>query len=105
MGTTTPLQDSEWWRVAVWALRAGYAGLLVAISGVFVFTSGSTRSVLTVGIAIWLAAALVTLTSAFRARHLLQGPRPGLWAMRFMLVRDTLRRHQVPRSQHGVPDP
>jgi hypothetical protein len=40
---------------------------------------------------IWLAAAVVTLTGFFWARHELLEPRPGYWSMRFMLIRDTVR--------------
>jgi len=41
---------------------------------------------------IWLAAAAaaVTLTGFFWARHELPEPRPGYWSMRFMLIRDTI---------------
>jgi hypothetical protein len=79
------------WRMAVWALRAGYVGLIVAIVGLIVMSSGSTPWVLAVGVLIWLAAAAVTLTGFLWCRHELPEPRPGYWSMRFMLIRDTVR--------------
>jgi hypothetical protein len=85
------LRNNGHWRMAVWALRAGYLGLAVGIAGIIAMSSGSTSWVLAAGVIIWLAAAAVTLTGAFWARHELSGERPGLWAMRFMLIRDTVR--------------
>ena len=76
--------------MAVWALRVGYFGLAVAIVGLIVMLSGSTPWVLAVGVIIWLATAVVTLTGFFRARHELPEPRPGYWSMRFMLIHDTV---------------
>ena len=76
--------------MAVWALRVGYLGLIVGIAGLVVMLSGSTPWILAAGVIIWLAAAAVTLTGVFRARHDLPEPRPGLWPMRFMLLRDTV---------------
>ena len=84
------LRDNGHWRMAVWALRVGYLGLIVGIAGLVVMLSGSTPWVLAAGVIIWLAAAAVTLTGVFRARHDLPEPRPGLWPMRFMLLRDTV---------------
>ncbi len=85
------LQQIRHWRMAVWALRVGYLGLGVAIAGVIVLSSGSTPWVLAAGVAVWLAAAAVTVTGVFSARHELSEPRPGLWSLRFMLIRDTVR--------------
>ena len=76
--------------MAVWSLRVGYLGLIVGIAGLVVMLSGSTPWILAAGVIIWLAAAAVTLTGVFRARHDLPEPRPGLWPMRFMLLRDTV---------------
>jgi hypothetical protein len=73
----------------------GYAALAIGIAGVIVTLSGSTPWVLAVGLVGWLTAAAVTLTEFFRARHELPDPRPGLWSMRFMLIRDTMQ----PRSR------
>jgi hypothetical protein len=81
--------------MAVWALRVGFSGLAVGIVGLIVRLSGSTPWVLAVGVIVWLVAAAVALTGFFWARRELSEPRPGLWSMRFMLMRDTAR----PRSQ------
>jgi O-antigen/teichoic acid export membrane protein len=85
------LQRNRQWRMAVWALRVGFAGLAVAIAGVVVLLGGATPWVLAVGAVIWLAAAGVTLTGVVRARYELPEPRPGWWSMRFMLLHDTVR--------------
>ena len=84
------LQRDRHWRMAVWALRAGYVALAVALVGVVVMVSGSTPWVLAAGVIAWLAAAAVTLTGFFMARHDLPEPRPGYWSMRLMLIRDTV---------------
>jgi len=88
------LQGNGHWRMAVWALRVGFVSLAVALAGIIVLVSGSTPWVLAVGVIIWLAVAIVTLTGFLWARHELPEPRPGLWSMRFMLIRDTVH----PRS-------
>lgn len=77
--------------MAVWALRVGYLGLGVAVAGLVLILSGSTPLLLAAGMVVWLAAAAVTLTGFFWARHELSDPRPGYWSMRFMLVHDTVR--------------
>jgi hypothetical protein len=79
------------WRRAVWALRVGYVGLVVGIVGLIALSAGSTPWVLAAGVIIWLGAAAVTLNGVFGARHDLSDLAPGLWAMRFMLIRDTVR--------------
>ncbi len=84
------LQYNGYWRMAVWALRVGYVGLAVAIAGLIVMSLGSTPWVLAVGVIIWLAAAAVTLAGFFWSRHELPEQRPGYWAMRFMLIQDTV---------------
>ena len=78
------------WRMAVWALRVGYFGLAVGVVGLIMVLSGSTPWVLAVGVIIWLAAAVVTVTGVVRARHELPEPRPGYWPLRFMLIHDTV---------------
>ena len=83
------LRHNAHWRMAVWALRVGYVGLAVAVAGLIV--RSSTPWVLAVGVIIWLTAATVTLTGVFWGRHDLPEPRPGLWPLRFMLIRDTMR--------------
>ncbi|HUE08651.1 MAG TPA: hypothetical protein VMP41_14575 [Acidimicrobiales bacterium] len=85
------LQQIRHWRMAVWALRVGYLGLAVAIGGVIVLSTGSTPWVLAVGVAVWVAAAVVTVAGVLSARHELPEPRPGLWPLRFMLLHDTVR--------------
>jgi len=90
MDEPVQLQHAGHWRMAVWALRAGYVGLAVALVGLIVMLAGSTPWVLAVGEIIWLAAAVVTLTGFFWARHELPEPRPGYWSMRFMLIRDSV---------------
>ncbi|HUJ64637.1 MAG TPA: hypothetical protein VLX59_03800 [Acidimicrobiales bacterium] len=93
------LQQNGHWRMAVWALRAGYLALAVAIAGLIVTLSGSTAWILAVGLIIWLAVAAVTLTGFLWARHELPEPRPGYWSMRFMLIHDTVHaRSSAPRS-------
>jgi hypothetical protein len=90
MNEPSELRDNGHWRMAVWALRVGYVGLAVAIAGAIVMSSDSTPWLLAVGVIIWLAAAVVTLTGFFRSRHELPEPRPGYWSMRFMLIHDTV---------------
>jgi hypothetical protein len=85
------LRQNRYWRIAVWALRVGYLGLIVVLAGVVVLSSGSTPWVLVAGVFIWLGAATITLTGFFRARHELPDPKPGYWPMRWMLLRDTFR--------------
>jgi len=93
------LQRNGHWRIAVWALRVGYLALTVGIVGLIMALSGSTPWVLAVGLIIWLAAAAVSLTGFFWARHDLPEPRPGYWSMRFMLIHDTIHdRSSAPRS-------
>jgi hypothetical protein len=84
------LQHIGHWRMAVWALRVGYFGLAVGVVGLIMVLSGSTPWVLAVGVIIWLAAAVVTVTGVVRARHELPEPRPGYWPLRFMLIHDTV---------------
>ena len=91
MDVPAELQRNRHWRMAVWALRCGYAALAVALVGVIVLVSGSTPWVLAVGAILWLACAAVTVTGVFWARHELPEPRPDwFWTMRWMLIRDTV---------------
>jgi hypothetical protein len=84
------LRHNGLWRTAVWSLRVGYIGLAVALAGGVVLLLGGTSWVLAVGVAIWLAVVVVTLTSFLWARHDLSEPRPRLWSMRLMLIHDTV---------------
>jgi len=88
--------------MAVWSLRVGYAALGVALAGLIVMATGSTPWILAGGVILWLAAAAVTVTGVIRARAELPEPRPGLWPMRFMLVRDTV--HSVGSGAKRPPD-
>ena len=90
MNEPVELRDGRDWRMAVWALRLGYVALAVTVVGVVVVASGSTRWVLVIGAVSWLVAAAVTLTGVFRARSRLPEPRPGFWAMRWMILHDTV---------------
>ena len=82
----------------MWALRVGYLGLGGTIVGVIVLSTESTPWVLAVGVAVWLAAAAVTVAGVLSARHELSEPRPGLWPLRFMLIHDTVPRPAVGRT-------
>ena len=78
--------------MAVWALRAGYLGLGVAVAGLISLAFGSTSWVLAAGVIVWLATVPVTLTGFLWARHELPVPRPRLWPMRLMLIHDSVHR-------------
>lgn len=93
------LRDNGHWRTAVAALRVGYLGLVTAAAGLALLASGSTPWVLAVGLGIWLATVPVTLTGFLWSRHELPEPRPRLWSMRLMLIRDTVHA----RSSAGRP--
>jgi len=90
------LQHNRHWRMAVWALRAGYVALAVAIAGLVVLLSQSTPWILLAGVICWLAAAALTVTGVVWARRELPQPRPGYWSLRFMLIHDTV---------HGLAEP
>ncbi len=76
--------------MAVWALRVGYVGLIVALTGLIVTSLGSTPWVLFVGVIVWLAAAVVMVIGFLWSRQTVPEPRPGFWSMRLMLIHDTL---------------
>jgi hypothetical protein len=84
------LQRNGLWRMAVWALRVGYLGLVVVIAGLIALAFGSTSLVLAGGVIIWLATVPVTLAGFLSARHALTEPRPRLWSMRLMLIHDSV---------------
>jgi len=76
--------------MAVWALRVGYVGLAIAVAGLIALAFGSTPWVVASGVIIWLATVPVTLTGFLSTRHGLPEPRPRLWSMRLMLIRDSV---------------
>ncbi len=84
------LENNGHWRMAVWALRMGYIGLVVAIAGLIAVAVGSTPWVLAVGVVSWLATVIVTLAEFLWCRNELPAPRPGYWSMRLALVHDTV---------------
>ena len=97
---------SNWqWRMAVWALRVGYVGLVVAVAGIVVMSLGSTPWVLAVGVIIWLAAAAVPLAGFFWSRHELPEPRPRFWSMRFMLIHDTVHARSLAQQSYRLLQP
>jgi hypothetical protein len=90
MGEPPELQRDRHWRMAVWALRVGYLGLVVALSGLVALAFGSTSWILAGGVIIWLGTVPVTLTGFLWARHEVAEPRPRLWSMRLMLIHDSV---------------
>jgi hypothetical protein len=84
------LQANGHWRTAVWALRVGCVGLVIALSGLIANSLGSTPWLLATGVIVWLVTAAVTLTGFIWSRRQLPEPRPGLWKMRWMLIHDTI---------------
>jgi hypothetical protein len=99
MDEPAELQRSGYWRLAVWALRAGYVALCVIVAGLVVMLSGSTPWVLAGGVFCWLAAAVVMVTGFLRARHELAGPRPGFWSIRAMLIYDTVHARSLAQQR------
>ncbi len=92
-------QGNGRWRIAVWGLRVGFVGLAVALAGLVAMSLGSTPWILSVGEIVWLAAAAVTLTAVFLARHELPEPRPRYWPMRYLLIHDTF--HARPSAKRA----
>jgi hypothetical protein len=84
------LQHNAHWRTAVWSLRVGYVGLVLAAAGLIVTLAGRTSWILAVGVIVWLVTVPVTLTGFVRARRELLEPRPTFWSMRFMLIHDSV---------------
>jgi len=82
------------WRVAVWALRAGYLALLLVLVGVVALALGASRLLVVIGVIGWLAAASVAVVASLQARGHLTDPRPGLWDLKVALIRDSL--HATP---------
>ncbi len=76
--------------MAVWALRVGYAALVVVAAGFIAKLSGFSPWILAGGVILWLVAAATTATGFMLARQELPEPRPGFWAIRRMLIHDTV---------------
>ncbi len=84
------LEDDKLWRTAVWSLRVGYVGLVVAGAGLIAVAFGATPWILAGGMIVWLATVPLTLTGFLSARHALADPRPKLWSMRLRLIHDSV---------------
>jgi hypothetical protein len=54
MSELPELQNNGHWRMAVWSLRVGYVGLVVALAGLVALALGSTSWILAGGVIIWL---------------------------------------------------
>lgn len=96
MAEPPEVQRSRHWRTAVWSLRVGYVGLVLAAVGLILVLTGATPWVLAVGMIIWLASVPVTLTGFLRARRELPAPQPTFWSMRFMLIHDSTHALSTP---------
>ena len=90
MGDQTDLQLNGHWKVAVWALRAGFLAVATMLAGLIVLSSGGTPWVLAAGVILWLACAAVTLIEILQARYDVSEPRPGFWPMRWMIIHDAV---------------
>lgn len=93
MDRSPQLRGNRHWRTAVVALRVGYAALAVVAIGLVLVATGSTPWVLAIGMAIWLVAAIITALELMRGRYDLPEPRPGFWAIRLMLLRESTTFH------------
>jgi type IV secretory pathway TrbD component len=89
--------------MAVWALRVGYLGLVVALAGLVALVFGSTSWILASGVIIWLVTVPVTLTCFLLARREVSEPRPRLWSMRLMLIHDSV--HAASSAQRSSTAP
>ena len=93
------LQRNGHWRMAVWALRVGYIGLVVVAAGLIALAFGSTSWIAAAGLIIWLVTVPVTLTGFLWARSELPEPRPRLWSMRVELIHDSV--HALPPARRS----
>jgi hypothetical protein len=91
MNEPIELAHNKHWRAAVWALRVGYVALFVGLIGLVVLELGHTPWVLASGVIVWAGVAIVTSTNFFWAWAEMSKPRPGYWALRLMLIRDSVR--------------
>lgn len=90
MDASALLQRDGHWRMAVWTLRVGYVVLTIVLIGLILTLLGGTPWVLAVGVVVWLMCATIILTGFLWSRHDLPEPRPDMWAMRIMLIHDTV---------------
>ena len=90
MSESSGLAANHNWRVAVWSLRAGLVGLVVAFVGLIIMLTGQTSLALAVGVIWWLITVVITLTSFLMALHELGKDRPSFWSMRILLARAAL---------------
>jgi hypothetical protein len=90
MDAHTDLHHSSLWQLAVWSLRVGYVGLVVALAGLVALAFGTTKWVLAAGVIVWLVTVPITLAGFLSARYELPEPRPRLWSMRLMLIHDSV---------------
>jgi hypothetical protein len=84
------LWHNKHWRVAVVALRVGYAALIVGLIGLVMTLFGATPYVLAGAVLSWLCAGALTSTEFFLTRSDLPEPRPGFWPMRWALIHDSV---------------
>ena len=82
----------------MWALRVGYVGLAAALAGVVLMASSSVPHLLFAGVVTWLVAGAVAVAGVVEARRDLPEPQPGLWELRLLLVRDTVRARPAPAA-------
>ena len=91
MDEPAALQDDPRWRSAVWALRCGFVALVVVLVGVVVLKSSGVPWVLVAGVIGWIMAGAVTVRGVVAAHQTLAEPKPSLWSLRFMVLRDVFR--------------
>jgi hypothetical protein len=88
--TQSELEHNRAWRTAVWSLRVGYVGLVIAGAGLIALAFGATSWILASGVIVWIATVPLTLAGFLSARHTLAEPRPTLWSMRLGLIHDSV---------------
>ena len=93
MDRPSELATSRRWTRAVLWLRAGYCALGVGALGLLQLAFGATPWLLAVGVIAWLVCAPVTIVSAVQCWRGLPAPRPGFWAVRWMLISDSVHLH------------
>ena len=83
-----PLRRDYRWRLGVWALRVGFAGLAVVLVGLLLLWSGGSPWVLATGMGIWLLCALLSATGFMAARRANAEGGPGFFEVRRLLLHD-----------------